>query len=71
MNRNTKLYQDFVRVFTSANPSKSSITCQVEANEYWKNKIKEGKSINIEKYNNEMEKLKTTVKKIEDKKSIV
>ena len=54
MNRNTKLYQDFMRVFTSANPSKSSITCQGEAYEFWKNKIREGKSINIEKYNNEM-----------------
>ena len=46
-------------------------TSLVEANEYWKNKIKEGKSINIKKYNNEMEKLKTTVKKIGDMKSIV
>ena len=70
MDKNTKLYQDFVKLYNSAYPSKSGASCQVEANEIWKNRIKEGKVFNADKYDEEVNKLKTKVKKIEDSSRI-
>ena len=70
MDRNTKLYQDFVKLYTSAYSSRSGLSCQVEANEIWKNRIKVGKEINKDVYEKEVERLKTKLKKNEESGSI-
>ena len=70
MDRNTKLYQDFVKLYTSAYFSRGGLSCQVEANEIWKNRIKVGKEINKDNYDEEVERLKTKLKKNEESGSI-
>ena len=70
MDRNTKLYQDFVKLYTSAYFSRGGLSCQVEANEIWKNRIKVGKEIIKDIYDEEVERLKTKLKKNEESGSI-
>ena len=70
MDRNSKLYQDFVKLYTSAYSSRGGLSCQVEANEIWKNRIKVGKEIKKDIYDLEVERLKTKLKKNEELGSI-
>ena len=67
MDRNTKCYQDFFKLYTLANPAKTSKACQVEVNEIWNNTIKDGKKkVNTEAYENESNKLRAKLKKKEN-----
>ena len=67
MDRNTKYYQDFFKLYTLANPAKTSKACQVEVNEIWNNTIKDGKKkVNTEAYENESNKLRAKLKKKEN-----
>ena len=66
MDKNTKLYQDLSKLYSSAHPGKARLACQVEVNEIWKTKIKEGKKkVDTAAYELEVDKLKTKMKKRE------
>ena len=59
MDKNTKLYQSFVKLYTSVHSSKSALACQIEANEVWKKRIKNEKNkIDMESYQVEVDELK-------------